>query len=1245
MNVVLITLDNHLVGAVSRAQTRLQAQDPDLTLRMHAASEWANNPETLDACLADIETSDIIIVTMLFMEEQIRPVLPALMARREHCDALVAILADKAVVQCTKLGKLDMQAKTGGPLSMLKRLRGSGKKKQTPGAAQMQMLRRIPRMLRFIPGTAQDLRAYFLTMQYWLYGSEENILQLTRFLVDRYANGDRAHLNGTRPAKEPVAYPDAGIYHPQIRDRISTDAQLLPQSSKPQATIGLLLMRSYLLAGNTAHYDAIIATFEAKGIRVIPAFASGLDSRPAIDAYMRDQNGQVTVDAIVSLTGFSLVGGPAYNDSAAAQSLLAELDIPYVAALPLEFQSLEQWRTSELGLMPVEAMMMVALPELDGATGSMVFGGRTDGSVANHGSGVDQATTTARQMVGEPERIDMLCNRVAKLVALREAKRKQRRIGIVIFNFPPNAGSTGTAAYLSVFQSLFNTLERLKASGYEVQMPESADALRDALIQGNAEQYLSHANVHARVSAEDYVRTEPYLAQIEAQWGPAPGREQTNGSDILILGAQFGNVFIGVQPAFGYEGDPMRLLFEKGMAPTHAFSAFYRYLREDFGAHALLHFGTHGALEFMPGKQTGLSDQCWPDRLIGDVPNFYLYAANNPSEGLLAKRRCAATLISHLTPPLAHAGLYRGLTDLKDSIKRYRETSPLALDEQATLVSLIQAQAASVDLCELEPVWQVDAPTQIHALTDKIRELEYTLIPAGLHTLGKQQSAQERKDWLRAIVAARDIDLDAQLVGQIDRLVDQDDLASGNATEQPTSVQNDFGADASHGELVTELKQINTRLVQNDELAAIVRALDGRFIAPVIGGDLIRSPDILPTGRNIHGFDPYRMPSAGAMLDGAKQAGILLERIRQDRLSIPETLAMVLWGTDNLKTEGSAIAQALVLLGAEPQFDNYGRLFGAQLIPLEKLGRPRIDLVITLSGIFRDLLPQQCKLLAQATYLAATADEPIEMNFVRKHALQYQADHGGDIASAAMRVFSNASGAYGANVNQLVESSRWNDEAELAQTFTARKCFAFGIDGKSGQQAEHLQRVLGTVEATYQNLDSVELGVTTIDHYFDTLGGVSLAANRASGHDVPVYIGDHTGANQGAVRTLSEQIDLETRTRVLNPRWHEAILEHGYEGVHQLEMAVTSTMGWSATTGQVSPWIYKQVSETFVLDDAMRERIASLNPTSGLNLTNRLLEAHDRQYWTPDEETLTALRNASMDLEDQLEGVQEKAAA
>jgi magnesium chelatase subunit H len=354
---------------------------------------------------------------------------------------------------------------------------------------------------------------------------------------------------------------------------------------------------------------------------------------------------------------------------------------------------------------------------------------------------------------------------------------------------------------------------------------------------------------------------------------------------------------------------------------------------------------------------------------------------------------------------------------------------------------------------------------------------------------------------------------------------------------------------------------------------------------------------------------------------------------------------MVLWGTDNLKTEGSPMAQALALMGVLPRFDSYGRLAGATLTPLEQLGRPRIDVVITLSGIFRDLLPMQIKLLAEASFLAASADEPLEMNFIRKHALAFMAEHGGDLENASLRVFGNTEGAYGANVNMLVDSSAWDQEDELGNAFTARKGFAYGREGRPVRNNTLLQSALANVSLTYQNIDSVELGVTSIDTYFDTLGGISRAVLQAkhqrdgdAAKAPPVYVGDQTQGD-GVVRSLTEQVALETRTRMLNPKWHESMLQHGYEGVRQIEAHLTNTMGWSATTGQVQPWVYQQLAQTFMLDPAMRERLAQLNPASSVKLANRLLEASRRSYWAPDADTMKALQQAGLELEDRLEGV------
>ena len=1167
-NVVIVTLDAHVETTVRKAEQSLRRFNSNLSLKFHAAAEWTENPKALDAARADIESGDLIIVNLLFLEEHVQAILPSLKERRDGCDAMVCTIASSEVVRLTKMSGLDMAKPDSAALKLIKKLRGTSKPSAESGERKMAMLRRLPRILKYIPGKSQDLRAWFMCMQYWLGCSAENIEAMISFLLTRYSA--RLDLKGLE-AREPIEYTDVGLYHPKLTNKITLDPQELPHSGE-KGTVGLLLMRSYILSDDANHYDAVIEALEAKGLNVIPTFASGLDARPAIETYLKGR-----VDALVSLTGFSLVGGPAYNDSGAAEATLREMDVPYVAAHPLEFQTLDQWSNSETGLGPVETTMLIALPELDGATNPTVFAGR-HGPEGCSGCGMKcKPKASTKAMAPCPERVAKLADRVGRLVDLKRCEKAERKVGIVIFGFPPNSGSVGSAAYLGVWESLWNTLNGLREDGYTVEIPASIDKLRSLVLDGNSNKYGQQANVVAHVTADEIVREDEFLDEVEAQWGPAPGRAQSDGQGVFVLGAHFGNVFVGVQPAFGYEGDPMRLLFEKGFAPTHAFGAFYRYLRNEFRADALLHFGMHGALEFMPGKQSGPAGSCWPDRLVGDVPNVYLYAANNPSEASLAKRRTNAVTVSHLTPPLAQAGLYKGLLELKESLTRWREMSPEDPSRQ-DLFELLKDQSAAVDLDADDP----------DVLWTKLLETESALITEGLHVVGKPLTKSIRQSYL----------------GLMDK---SDDEA---------------------------IERAEKSLTEETEIAGILRALDGRYVAPVAGGDIIRNAEILPTGRNIHAFDPFRMPTAFALKEGAKQAQILLDT----HATLPRTVALVLWGSDNIKTDGGPIAQALALLGATPRFDEFGRLCGADLIPLEELGRPRIDVVMTLSGIFRDLLPLQVKMLAEAAYKAAKADEPEELNYVRAHSVSYAKQMNVDLETASLRVFSNAEGAYGANVNQLIDSGAWDGDEDLANAYEKRKCFAYGRDGKCSRHAELLKKTLADVDLAYQNLESVELGITTVDHYFDTLGGISRAVKRVRGEDTAVYIGDQTRGD-GKVRTLADQVALETRSRSLNPKWFEGLLKHGSEGVHMIESQITNTFGWSATTGAVEPWVYQRLSETFVLDEELRKRMAELNPVASARMANRLLEAHDRNFWQPDAETLEALQSGADELEDRLEGI------
>ena len=1286
--VAIVTMDTHLNTAAFKANQTLRNEIPGLNLQMFAASEYASEPSKLVACLEGIKKADIVVVSMLFVEEHFQPIMKALEAKRKDCDAMVCIMSAPEVSKLTSMGRLDMTKPASGAMGFLQKLRGNKKNNAAKGGeSQMRMLRRLPRILKYLPGTAQDLRIYLLTLQYWLAGSEENIVGLVSNLVSKYSSNEQLLQNGSINVKDPIEYPGLGIYHPRLKGKIGEKLSLLPKvvSDKTcKGTVGLIVLRSYLLSGNTAHYDGVISAIEAQGLRVIPVFAMGLDSRPAIEKFFF-KNEKTLVDMVVSLTGFSLVGGPAYNDARAAEEILSKLDVPYLAAHPVEFQTISEWNESDRGLLPVENTIMVAIPELDGAISPMIFGGRPGKNT--HKNQKDKKplyeSLNDTDMVVCTERAAMLAERVQKLVSLRKTNVAEKKVAIVLFNYPPNAGNVGTAAHLGVFESLYNTLQCMKQSGYNVELPVSSDELRDKLIEGNSSTYCTDANVAELTEVDQYVRSEKWLDEIENCWGTAPGKQNTNGQSLFVLGAYFGNIFVGIQPGFGYEGDPMRLLFEKGNSPTHSFSNFYRFIREEFNADAILHFGTHGALEFMPGKQSGMSESCWPDRLISSTPNFYLYASNNPSEGAIAKRRAAATLVSYMTPPICEAGLYKSLHELKTLIDRYvKDDISKNQDSQEPwkVAQLIFEQADSLEIFEkhthsisnYKDLLQVDKA--VAKIKTRLHEYETAIIPYGLHVLGKIPDAEQRfslikamtYSWLSKQEEAYDkssghiseintlVNLNKVIEVMVSTLVNSNDfiLVKELVQKEINNLKKYFSKVEKKlisclqgerlNELIETLYNSDSMMQEDNEIDGILKVLQGRYISPAPGGDILNTPDVLPTGRNLHGFDPFRLPSTFAVMEGAKQAEKLLERIKFDQGKLPESVAIVLWGTDNLKTEGCPIAQALWLMGAKPRFDSYGRLAGAELVPLKVLGRPRIDVMVTLSGIFRDLLPLQIKTLAEAALKAASADESEDQNFIRAHALKYMTENECDIETASLRVFGNCDGAYGSNINFMIDQGSWEEEDELAESYTRRKGFAYGINGKPVRQEALMQCIMSGVDVAYQNLDSVEVGVTTIDTYFDTLGGISRAVKKAKGVDkeAPIYIGDQTKGD-GVIRSLSEQVALETRTRVLNPKWYEGMLNNGYEGVRQIEAHLTHTLGWSATTGQVQPWVYEEMTKTFIMDPEMRSRLADLNPTASAKVVNRLLEASRREYWKPNEQILSVLEKAGQDLEDKIEGITE----
>lgn len=670
MNITVLYVGSSLLAPLKQAEREInRAHNLDLRVAAYnfgsplSDREWNEVEE-------DLSRANIVFVIHVMDGENATRLVSALERLAERFDAVVVINCMPDLMRQTRMGRLDIGAFSGKRnKSSLLRSVGSWvgtqakRGKSNRGHGQyLKLVDRLPGILKFVPtaGALTDAKNYLYLFCYFLQPTPANIQSMLLYALVNYVDDQR--LRKIRIPK-PEQMPSVAIYHPRAKTLFKSFAEYRKWYKKPldsDSTIGLLLMRPQVISKTTKHYDTLINAIEAEGMSVVPAIATLMDNREAVAKFFIEPGLKARVSQIVSLTGFSFVGGPAMNDSAAAAEFLRELNLPYRSAVSLDTQTIEAWSDSQTGLNPIQAGMQIAIPEIDGATEPFVYGG-----------------LPARGQ--EPVALDDRCHRFARRLKrwqrLQTASRDQVKLAIVLFCFPPNKGNIGTAADLDVFPGVFDVLKRLRDEGYAVELPDSADDLRVRLLGGNSEQVGAAANVAYRMSVSEYRRLCPYVREVENDWGTPPGAINSFGGDLLIQGLTLGNVFIGVQPTFGFEGDPMRMMMARSGSPHHGFMAFYTYLAKVFNADGVIHFGTHGALEFMPGKQIGLSGECWPDRLIDELPNFYIYSVNNPSEGSIAKRRSYAELISYLTPPIENAGLYRELASMKDLVMSYREST------------------------------------------------------------------------------------------------------------------------------------------------------------------------------------------------------------------------------------------------------------------------------------------------------------------------------------------------------------------------------------------------------------------------------------------------------------------------------------------------------------------------------------------------------------------------------------------
>jgi cobaltochelatase CobN len=1100
-------------------------------------------------------------------------------------------------------------------------------------------------------GVAAQAHAYLAQ------GGAANLTELYNFLSDTVLLTGR----GFAPPQE---LPTWGHFERETRT-------VLADKTKP--TIAVLYYRAHHVSGNTGFVESLCRAIEDVGAQPLPLFCSSLRAG-AVELYETLAAADALIVTVLAAGGTKPATATAGGDDEAWDvGALADLDVPILQGLCLT-SSRETWLANDDGLSPLDAATQVAVPEFDGRLITVPFSFKeTD---------ADGLTV----YIADPERAARVAGIAYRHAILRHTPPAERKIVVMLSAYPTKHSRIGNAVGLDTPASVVRLLAAMREAGYDIGAPDElpgvatqdGDALIHALIAagGQDENWLTEAQLQAnpiRIKASSY---QPWFdtlpadlrGRITAHWGQAPGelfvdRTADKQGEIVLAALRAGNVVVMVQPPRGFGENPVAIYHDPDLPPSHHYFAAYRWLAADFGAHAIVHVGKHGNLEWLPGKSAGMSASCGTDAALGDLPLIYPFLVNDPGEGTQAKRRAHATLIDHLIPPMARAESYGDITRLEQLLDEH--ASIAALDPpklpaiRAQIWTLIQAAKLDHDLGLADRPHDAEFDEFILHLDGWLCEIKDVQIRDGLHILGETPTGEARINLVLAMLRARQMwgGQAAAVPGLREALglseagdesKDATDAAEVTAKALVTAMDQRDWDPASADHVVQTIlgradapvsrvlefaaTEVVPRLMHTpDEMTNLLHALDGGYVPAGPSGSPLRGLiNVLPTGRNFYSVDPKAIPSRLAWDTGQAMAESLLSRYRTDHGDWPRSVGLSAWGTSAMRTAGDDVAEVFALLGIRPTWDEASRrVNGLEVISLDELNRPRIDVTVRISGFFRDAFPH--------VQLAAGLDEPAEDNYVRAHVLADTAEHG-DHRRATLRVFGSKPGSYGAGILPLLESRNWHDDADLAEVYAVWGGFAYGRGVEGVPARGDMESAYRRIAVAAKNIDSREHDIADSDDYFQYHGGMIATVRALTGTAPAAYIGDSTTPEAVRTRTLSEETARIFRARVVNPRWMQAMQRHGYKGAFELAATVDYLFGYDATAGVVPDWMYEQLAQNYVLDEQMQKFFAQSNPWAMHGIAERLLEAAQRQMWAePDPDTLAAVQQVYLDTEGDLE--------
>ncbi len=1156
---------------------------------------------------------------------------------------------------------------------------------------------------------------------YMTMGGEDNFRNMLCYLAREVGGSDIS-------CQPPREMPWEGLHHPRAASCFRTIGDYLswykPQERRPG--VGILFSRFYWVNDNLEVENTLIEELEKAGLNVIPAFSYSVkdenlgargSGEVAREMFLTAE-GTPRIDALIKLQAFFLgkTKGDDLSGSTGVDSgleILKALDVPVFQPITSYYKNIKEWEEGTQGL-GSDIAWSVALPEFEGVIEPIIIGAAGRSTDDETGTGVEQRTAIR-------ERCRRLVERVKKWIDLRQKPASERRVAFMLHNNPCASveSTVGCGAHLDTLESVARIMNTMRERGYRVEPPRDGKELIETIMARKAisefrwttvREIIKKGGILSMVPLDEYLGwwetfPERTKERISKMWGDPPGQE-INGvpaamvyeNKILVTGVNYGNVVVCVQPKRGCagprcDGTVCKLLHDPDVPPPHQYLATYRYLEEGFGADAVVHVGTHGNLEFLPGKGVGLSEACLPDLSIHRLPHLYIYNADNSPEGTIAKRRSYATLVDHMQTVMSQGELYEELEELGRYLGEYEQARINDRGRAHTLehlvLDLIKGTNLDKEIGLTEDMSFEEVARAAHNALSRIRN---TQIQDGMHVFGELPEGQRRTDFIYSIlrydageaVSLRKLicrlmglDLDALLgdQGAINthhlkshgELLEEIDLLGRKIIEEVLSARNgdlrerlkDLFGDRLRDDrqwdgfpaVKEQILDLNARIENSKEIDALLHGFDGGYVPAGPSGLITRGrADVLPTGRNFYSLDPHRVPTRAAYKVGERLAHGLIEKYRKEEGRIPENVAMYWMCADIMWSDGEGMAQIMNLLGVRPVWLSNGRVKGFEIIPLGELGRPRVDVTIRVSGLTRDNFPNCMELVDEAVQAIAQLDEPIEMNFVRKHALEQMASSGGGKSDkgawrkATLRLFASKPGTYMAGVNLAVYASAWKEEKDLAAVFIYWNGYAYGKDVFGEESREQLVQNLKTVDISFNKVVTDEYDLFGCCCYFGTHGGMTAAARSISGKGIKNYYGDTREPEHVELRDLADEVRRVVRTKLLNPKWIAGMKRHGYKGAGDISKRVGRVYGWEATTQEVDDWIFDDMARTFVLNEENRRFFEENNPWALEEIARRLLEAEKRGLWTADREILEALKDTYLEIEgwieERMEGVE-----